>query len=801
MADSLSKISAMLESARELTLEAASSASARLMDETPLKPKDISALLNGKSDREKLSGMKQVIAMMAKGSECLEFFPDVIKNIASHNVETRKLVYTYLLRYADHEPDMALLSINTIQKSLGDQSPLIRALAVRVMSSIRVPVIAQIVSLAIKQCTNDLSPIVRRAAAFSIAKCYHLDPSNGPQMQELLEKLLKDNSIMVVSASLVTLQKTFPDRLDLIHGIYRNICRNLTSFDEWSLITILEMLTRYARMYLPKPKCYKPAKTEDNFLDKDKLGEEVELEEASEKDVVKCDQDLDLLFDNASSLLYNRNGGVVLAAAKLYFYLGGSETFVKYTVAGPLVRLLRSDSAVQEIALSNIRTMALTRSFAFKPYLRFFYAFPTESNQVSKYKIQILTLLCNNDNVKAVLSELKYYALNEDEEALVNESMKAIGICAIEIPNQSMSILKWLLKQVQSTNTTVVSEALSVIRVLVQRDFENQVPTVVRLAKSLNSSLAVPSAKAAIIWLVGELASTAHEVAVEVLRTNVKTFPQQDESVRYQLVLLAAKIYSCHLDRKNSQEMEADTSSADEFIPLLFDHVMHLARYDPSYDTRDRARMFNSLLTSSVSTEMATLVLQAPKPSPVMSLKEKLTDTKNGVGITPVGNLTLGSGSLVVEHPLDGYQPLPPWCHIDQLVNPSVRDEVIPDQPAVNSSSSMAMKNATSFSSAGTATGISSISSANIADYDKKHGVVNGKKLTTQSLDDFFGDVDVPVSKKGVVKEESESGDGDEESESDDEEEEEEYETSSDEEEEEEEESDSDNDEKSRMIK
>lgn len=63
MADSLSKIGAMLESARDLTLEAASSASARLMDETPLQPKDITTMLNGRTERERMGGMKQVISV------------------------------------------------------------------------------------------------------------------------------------------------------------------------------------------------------------------------------------------------------------------------------------------------------------------------------------------------------------------------------------------------------------------------------------------------------------------------------------------------------------------------------------------------------------------------------------------------------------------------------------------------------------------------------------------------------------------------------------------------------------------
>jgi AP-3 complex subunit beta len=91
-------------------------------------------------------------------SQTLPFFSHVIKNVASPSLQVKKLVYIYLLQHAEHEPDTALLSINTIQKSLTDTNPQLRALALRVMSSIRVPVISQIVSLGIKRGAGDMSP-------------------------------------------------------------------------------------------------------------------------------------------------------------------------------------------------------------------------------------------------------------------------------------------------------------------------------------------------------------------------------------------------------------------------------------------------------------------------------------------------------------------------------------------------------------------------------------------------------------------------------------------------------------------
>ena len=119
-----------------------------------------------------ISSLPHLTQLISKGRNVSEYFAQVVKNVASHNLEVRKLVYIYLLRYAEAEPDLALLSINTFQRDLADGSPLIRAMALRVLSGIRVPMIGSLVVLAIKKCAADVSPYVRKAAALAIPKCF-----------------------------------------------------------------------------------------------------------------------------------------------------------------------------------------------------------------------------------------------------------------------------------------------------------------------------------------------------------------------------------------------------------------------------------------------------------------------------------------------------------------------------------------------------------------------------------------------------------------------------------------------------
>jgi AP-3 complex subunit beta len=102
---------------------------------------DISKLLESRTETERLEGMKRIIAAMSKGRNMEGFFAQVVKNVVATSIEIRKLVYIYLIRYAATNSDLLLLSINTFQKDLSDQSPLIRSMSLRVLTSIRVPII------------------------------------------------------------------------------------------------------------------------------------------------------------------------------------------------------------------------------------------------------------------------------------------------------------------------------------------------------------------------------------------------------------------------------------------------------------------------------------------------------------------------------------------------------------------------------------------------------------------------------------------------------------------------------------
>ena len=147
----------------------------------------------------------------------------MVKCVVTKNPELKKLVYAYLVRFAESEPDLALLSVSSFQRSLKDPNPLIRGSALRVLSSIRVPVIAPLILAAIKESSSDMSPYVRKTAALSIPKLVAVDPDMRDEAICLIERLLKDRTSHVLGSVVEAFSDVCPERLDLIHSQYQEI--------------------------------------------------------------------------------------------------------------------------------------------------------------------------------------------------------------------------------------------------------------------------------------------------------------------------------------------------------------------------------------------------------------------------------------------------------------------------------------------------------------------------------------------------------------------------------------------------
>ncbi|MCJ1448830.1 MAG: AP-3 complex subunit beta [Stictis urceolatum] len=630
--------------------------------------------------------------MMYRSRACLPFFSSVVKNVASPNIEIKKLVYIYLLHHAESEPDLALLSINTIQKSLSDQNPQVRAMALRVMSGIRVPVISQIVSLAIKKGCADMSPHVRKAAALAIPKCYALDPGTLPQLTDYISLLLGDRQYYVVGSAVVAFLEVCPENINLIHKHYRALVRKLVDMDEWGQLALIRLLTIYTR------KCFPQATAKAHGKKPVSASPGLGLGNGPETQMLHAD--LELFLKSCKTLLTSRNSAVIVAVVRCYLYVATADYLG--SVIAPLIALLRTSQALQSVILCDLVAVCLITAKDFVAYLGHFLVRTSDDAENIRFKLELLTLIfpeADEQKKAIVLNELEHLMTSADKD-IVRQSVRAVGRCAHCDARMSNRCLNLLLSQARSPDGALVAEAMNVVRQLVQQDSSSHLNTVIRLANNLDTMVDA-NARASVIWLVGEFAGVGgHDsIAPDVLRILIRGFAAEDESARLQIVLLAAKVYAHHLNEVNGardslasesqeapssnmhaerpgtaadnggQEIEALRPQTEHPVAILWRYVLLLARYDVSYDLRDRARLFTALLADPSSTQLANLLLLAPKPIPVIPSPSKSR-----------ANLLLGSSSLIIGpqagvNGLSGYESLPPWVGPGYEPDAKLRDE------------------------------------------------------------------------------------------------------------------------------
>uniref|UniRef100_A0A7N8XXB0 AP-3 complex subunit beta n=1 Tax=Mastacembelus armatus TaxID=205130 RepID=A0A7N8XXB0_9TELE len=615
-------------------------------------------MLDSNKDSLKLEAMKRIVAMIARGKNASDLFPAVVKNVACKNIEVKKLVYVYLVRYAEEQQDLALLSISTFQRGLKDPNQLIRASALRVLSSIRVTIIVPIMMLAIKEAASDMSPYVRKTAAHAIPKLYSLDPEQKDQLIEVIEKLLADKTTLVAGSVVMAFEEVCPERIDLIHKNYRKLCNLLIDVEEWGQVVIINMLTRYARTQFLNPNINESlleeggggektfyGSDEDEDEDEEEKEKKVEVAALAKRKPYVMDPDHRLLLRNTKPLLQSRNAAVVMAVAQLYFHLAPkAEVGV---IAKALVRLLRSHSEVQFVVLQNVATMTIKRRGMFEPYLKSFYIRSTDPTQIKVLKLEVLTNLANETNISTILREFQTYIKSMDKD-FVAATIQAIGRCATNISEVRDTCLNGLVQLLSNRDELVVAESVVVIKKLLQMQPEKHSDIIKHMAK-LTDNIQVPMARASILWLIGEYCEHVPKIAPDVLRKMAKSFTNEEDIVKLQIINLSAKLYLT-----NSKQTK-----------LLTQYVLNLAKYDQNYDIRDRARFIRQLIVptekSGALSKYAKKLFLALKPAPVLESPFKDRD-----------HFQLGSLSHLLNAKAGGYQELPDWP--EAAPDPSVRN-------------------------------------------------------------------------------------------------------------------------------
>ncbi|KGQ10688.1 AP-1 complex subunit beta-1 [Beauveria bassiana D1-5] len=528
---------------------------------------------------ERKESIQKTIMAMTLGKDVSALFPDVLKNIATADLDQKKLVYLYLIsdrharNYAKSHPDLCILAVNTFVQDSEDPNPLVRALAIRTMGCIRVDKMVDYMEEPLRKTLRDESPYVRKTAAICVAKLFDLNPAmcleNG--FLEILQEMIGDPNPMVVANSVQALSEiaeTAPETSALIitPATLKKLMLALNECTEWGRVTILSTLAAYAA-----------------------------------NDVKESEH----ICERVAPQFQHVNPSVVLAAIKVVFTHMRSinpELVGSYLkkMAPPLVTLVASAPEVQYVALRNIDLLLQAKPDILSKELRVFFCKYNDPPYVKLQKLEIMVRIANEKNYEQLLSELKEYALEVDMD-FVRRAVKAIGQVAIKIENASAKCVEALEDLISTKVNYVVQEVAVVIKDILRKypGYEGVIPTLCKYIDELDE----PEARGSLIWIVGEYAEKIKN-ADEILESFVEGF--MEEFTQTQLQILTAVVKLFLKKPSNSQN--------------LVQKVLQAATVEnDNPDIRDRAYVYWRLLSGDLDVAKNIILSQKPTITTTMT--------------------------------------------------------------------------------------------------------------------------------------------------------------------------------------
>ncbi|EXJ94688.1 hypothetical protein A1O1_03085 [Capronia coronata CBS 617.96] len=520
---------------------------------------------------------------MTLGKDVSALFPDVLKNIATSDLDQKKLVYLYLMNYAKSHPDLCILAVNTFVQDSEDPNPLVRALAIRTMGCIRVDKMIDYMEEPLRKTLRDESPYVRKTAAICVAKLFDLNPAmcleNG--FLETLQELIGDPNPMVVANSvqaLAEITESAPETkaLQINPTTLKKLLMALNECTEWGRVTILNTLADY--------------KAQD-------------IKEAEH------------ICERVAPQFQHVNSSVVIGAIKAVFmhmrYLPSEsqKSYVK-KMAPPLVTLVSSAPEVQYVALRNIDLLLQKQPDILSKEIRVFFCKYNDPPYIKFQKLDIMVRIANEHNVDQLLAELKEYALEVDMD-FVRRAVKAIGQVAVKIESASERCVNALLDLINTKVNYVVQEVIVVIKDIFRKypGYEGIIPTLCKCVDELDD----PHARASLIWIVGEYAEKISN-AGDILGGFVDGFAEEFTQTQLQILTAVVKLFL-----KRPQAAQG-----------LVQKVLNAATADSDNpDIRDRAYIYWRLLSNTSDPNAPKNIVLSEKPpisSTIQSLPPALLD-------------------------------------------------------------------------------------------------------------------------------------------------------------------------------
>lgn len=472
---------------------------------------ELKQALNANAGKDRKNALKRVVAAMSLGRDMSSLFPDVVKNTTG-DLSMKKLVYLYIINYAHANADLSLLIINTFLKDAADHNPLIRALAIRTMALIPLEKITECLCEPLHAALQDRDPYVRKTAAVCIAKLYDTNPTLTVEEGFLkkLQNLLSDANPMTVANAVAALSEIAqssdnPSLILLNSETVPRLLSALSECTEWGQVFILDAISNY---------------------------------------VPSNSSEADIMIERILPRLQHSNSAVVLASVRVMVAVmpcldaDDKRSFLVKKMSAPLVTLLSTKPEMQFVALRNLSLILRSYPNLISNDVRVLFVSYADPFYVKREKLDLLVQLADESNGETILSEFAEYA-GEVDVHFAKRAVDSIATFALRIPSlapRCVSILSALLKR----KSQHLTERVVIAAKDVCRGYPGMYSDIVSQICNSVDEITDPTAKSALVWLVGEYNSELPN-ASEMLPIMLSGIDDEPEVVQIQALTACVK--------------------------------------------------------------------------------------------------------------------------------------------------------------------------------------------------------------------------------------------------------------------
>ena len=380
--------------------------------------------------------LKKIVMYMTLGVDVSSLFMDVVLISQFPDPLAKKMIYHYLSTYAEVNPELSFMAVNTFVRDCDHPDPKVRALALRSLTALKSQLTSPQVKTQIITSLQDKSPQVQTAAVYGCLRIQlvekHFFEEHG--LYDAFYNLIKASHIPLAMAAINALNEAMSEDGGMAVNIkiIAYLLSQLKSFPDHGQAMIVELCLKYT----PKD-------------------EEEKLR----------------ILNNFDSRLRSASPHLVLLIAKLFLTLTADKDSMKGDVLlrlkQPLLTLLTGASSEMKFNIFHhiYELLKIGAADAFRQDYKRFYCDGDDKSYIQDIKLKILSQLVAQNNFDDIFNELSQY-LNEVNTRLAQESLIVIGDLGRRFPNRIPAILSLFLTLIKEERTHLFENIIVAIRTM-----------------------------------------------------------------------------------------------------------------------------------------------------------------------------------------------------------------------------------------------------------------------------------------------------------------------------------------------